>query len=319
MRIQKAVNHPDSCFLNKKQRKQLTSICLQLPQPQQQQQELEAASTVADAVAAGKQIQVAELKTILKKAGLDVEGLKLTLLQRVHKANLMHHLENSRAAETLLKNYKVMHGRVGAEDAFADKEEAAAAAEETAANREDASAETAAETAAEPAAETAAEPSAEPSAETVAEPSAEPAAKPGVDTALPHISNFYTTSTEDNNVRIWDLDAWQDMLKDKCPELHLVPTEGDMTWDTEMMPLMVANTLPTGYTPAVHQFLAEHFDYGRNLVVIDLLSVKKAHSVFMILLCNEEERACVAESERVADDGSIASSGPYPHRSAVFL
>ena len=62
----------------------------------------------------------------------------------------------------------------------------------------------------------------------------------------------------------------------------------------------------------MHLFLAEHFDYGRNLVVIDLLSVKKAHCGFMILLCNEEERACVAESERVADDGSSIRSNHIP-------
>ena len=65
-----------------------------------------------------------------------------------------------------------------------------------------------------------------------------------------------------------------------CPELQLVPTEGDMTWATEVMPVMVANALPTGYTPAVHQFLAQHFDYGRNLVVIDLLSMKQSHCGF---------------------------------------
>ena len=33
VRIAKAVKHADSCFLNKKQRKQLTSMCLQLLQP----------------------------------------------------------------------------------------------------------------------------------------------------------------------------------------------------------------------------------------------------------------------------------------------
>ena len=78
VRIEKAVNHPDSCFLNKKQRKQLTSMCLQL---------LHAAAAAARArssinsgrcMAAGEQVQVAELKTILKTAGLDSEGLKVT-------------------------------------------------------------------------------------------------------------------------------------------------------------------------------------------------------------------------------------------------
>ena len=128
MRIQKAVSHPDSCFFNKKQRKQLTSMCLQLPLPNEQQQEAEEMSTVPAAVAAAQEVQVKELKTILKTAGLDVEGLKISLLQRVHKANLMHHLENPRAAETLLKNYEVLHGKVGAEDASADEEEAAAEA-----------------------------------------------------------------------------------------------------------------------------------------------------------------------------------------------
>ena len=85
-----------------------------------------------------------------------------------------------------------------------------------------------------------------------------------------------------------------------------------MTWATEVMLVMVANSLPTGYTAAVHQFLAQHFDYGRNLVVIDLLSVKKAHCGFMILLCNEGEMARVAESKVVADDGSINRSNHIP-------
>jgi hypothetical protein len=40
VRIEKAVKHPDSCFFNKKQRKQLTSMCLQLPLPNEQQQEV---------------------------------------------------------------------------------------------------------------------------------------------------------------------------------------------------------------------------------------------------------------------------------------
>ena len=232
----------------------------------------------------------------------------------------MHYLENPRARKILLQKHNLLEGGVNkptenaaalpetsAEDAGAEPEASTeqAPGKEAGADAENALASQAGE---EPAAETAAEPS----AETAAEPSAETAAKPDVDTALPHINNFYTTSTEDNNVRIWDLDAWQDMLKDKCPKLHLVPTEGDMTWDTEVMSLMVANTLPTGYTSAVHQFIAEHFDYGRNLVVIDLLSMKQAHCGFMILLCNEEEKARVAESERVADDDSIVRSNHIP-------
>ena len=99
-------------------------MCLQISQPQQQQQELEAASTVPAAVAPAKQVQVAELKTIMKTAGLNVEGLKISLLQRVQKANLMHHLGDLRAAETLLKNCEALHGRVGAENASADEEAA---------------------------------------------------------------------------------------------------------------------------------------------------------------------------------------------------
>ena len=67
-------------------------MCLQPPLPNEQQQEVEETSTVSAAVAATKRVQVAELKTILKAAGLDVEGLKISLLQRVQKANLMHHL-----------------------------------------------------------------------------------------------------------------------------------------------------------------------------------------------------------------------------------
>ena len=102
------------------------------------------------------------------------------------------------------------------------------------------------------------------------------------------------------------------MLKDKCPELHLVPTEAHVTYATEGMPVMVANTLPTGYTPAMHQFLAQHFDYGRNLVVIDLLSMKRAHCAFMILLCNAKERARVAESKRETDDGRTIRSNHVP-------
>ena len=107
------------------------------------------------------------------------------------------------------------------------------------------------------------------------EDAAEPAAEPAAEIALPHISNFYTTSTEGNKGRTRDIDAWQAMVESNCPELHLLPTEGDMAWSTEMMPVMVANSLPTGYTPEVHQFLAQHFDYGRNLVIIDMLAVKK--------------------------------------------
>ena len=73
-------------------------------------------------------------------------------------------------------------------------------------------------------AEAAATAATEPSAESGAEPAAEPAAEPDRVMRSPHISDFYTISTEDINQRTWDLDAWQDMLKDKCPELQLVPT-----------------------------------------------------------------------------------------------
>ena len=46
--------------------------------------------------------------------------MKLTLLQRVHEAKLMHQLKNSRAAETLLTRYNSLQGNVGAKDAPAD-------------------------------------------------------------------------------------------------------------------------------------------------------------------------------------------------------
>ena len=215
MRIEKAVMHPDSYFCNKKQQKQLTSMCLQLPLPNEQQQEVEEMSTVPAAVAVAQKVQVKELKTILKKAGLVVEGFKMSLLQRVQKASLVHHLGDPRAAETLLKNYEALHGRVGAEDASADEEEAAAepdaesdaepdieqGTEEVAANGEDSSAEPAAE-------------------ETAAEPVAETGAEPGAEIALAHISNFYSTSTKGSTGRTWGVDAWQAMVESNCPELH---------------------------------------------------------------------------------------------------
>ena len=125
VRIEKAVNHPDICFLNKKQRKQLTNMCLQhLQPPPQQQQNPEAASTLAEALAAGELVQVKELKTVLSKAGLDLTGLKITLLQRVQEANLMHHLENSRAAKILLQKHNLLEGGVDApaQDAAAKPE-----------------------------------------------------------------------------------------------------------------------------------------------------------------------------------------------------
>ena len=118
---------------------------------------------------------------------------------------------------------------MGAEDASADEEEAAAeetaepaveqGAEEAAANGEGA--------AAEAEAEEAKDASADPAAEGAA---AEQAPEPFPETALPHISDFYTTSTEGNKGRTWDIHAWQAMVKSNCPDLHLLPTEGDMTW-----------------------------------------------------------------------------------------
>ena len=253
VRIQKAVDHPDSCFFNKKQRKQLTNMCLQLlPPPNGQQQGAEAGSPVPDALAAAAKVKVAELKSILRTAGLDTTGLKVPLLQRVQKNNLMHKLGNRTAAEALLKNYEMMHLGVGGEEAPADQ----------AANGGGAAAEA---EAAEPEAETE-EPEAEadPAAEEAA---AEQAPKPFAETALPHISDFYTTSTEGNKGRTWDIHAWQAMVKSKCPDLHLLPTEGDMTWSTEVvMPVMVSNSLPTGYTHQMHQFLAQHFDYTAGIL-----------------------------------------------------
>jgi hypothetical protein len=314
VRIEKAVNHPDSCFLNKKQRNQLTSMCLQHLQPQKQQQDIQTASTVAEAMEAGKLIQVKELKTILRKAGLDVEGLKLTLLQRVHEAKLMHQLKNPRAAETLLTSYNSLQGNVFAEglpdlsDSAAEEEPAEEALEEE--EVEEAVTE---EAAAEPEAKKAEEPDA-----TAEDASADPAAKedaaePLAEIALPHISNFYTTSTEGNKGRTWDIDAWQAMVESNCPELQLLPTEGDMTWSTEVvMPVLVSNSLPTAYTHEMHQFLAQHFDYGRNLVVIDLLAVKQSHCAFMVLLCDEAERTRVENSKVVADDGSTTRSNAIP-------
>ena len=57
-RIQTAVSHPDSCFLNKKQRKQLTSMCLQLSMRNEQQEEQDNVSTVPAAMAAAKMQKV---------------------------------------------------------------------------------------------------------------------------------------------------------------------------------------------------------------------------------------------------------------------
>ena len=84
-----------------------------------------------------------------------------------------------------------------------------------------------------------------------------------------------------------------------------------MTWAT-VMPVMVASALPTGYTAEVHQFLAQHFNYGRNLVVIDLLAVKQSHCGFMILLCDEAERTRVENSKVVAVDGGTNQSNAIP-------
>ena len=96
VRIQKAVDHPDSCFFNKKQRKQLTNMCLQLlPPPNGQQPGAEPASPLPDALAAAAKVKVAELKSILTTAGLDTTGLKVSLLQRVQKNNLMHKFDES--------------------------------------------------------------------------------------------------------------------------------------------------------------------------------------------------------------------------------
>ena len=308
MRIEKAVNHPDSCFLNKKQRKQLTSMCLQHLQPQQQQQEHRSSINSGRGNGSRKTSSSERVENHSEKAGLDVEGLKLTLLQRVHEANLMHQLKNPRAAETLLTSYNSLQGKVGAEGLpdFSDPAAEEEPAEEALAQEEVEEAATE-EAAAEPEAEEAEEPDA------TADPAAkEDAAEPAAEMALPHISNFYTTSTEGNKGRTWDIDAWQAMVESNCPELHLLPTEGDMTWSTEVMPVMVANSLPTGYTTEVHQFLAQHFDYGRNLVIIDMLAVKQAHCGFMVLLCNEAERARVEKSKVVADDGQITRSNHIP-------
>ena len=84
-----------------------------------------------------------------------------------------------------------------------------------------------------------------------------------------------------------------------------------MTWATVML-VMVASALPTGYTLEVHQFLAQHFNYGRNLVVIDLLAVKQSHCGFMILLCDEAERTRVENSKVVAVDGGTNQSNAIP-------
>ena len=358
-KIQTAVNHPDSCFFNKKQRKQLTSMCLQLSLLNEPQRHAQNTSTVPAAMAAAAQVDLKELQSILRTAGLDTKGFKISLLQRVKKAGLMHQLENPSVGESLLHSYKVMHGNI-MKDAFAEKqhtvtepaaEDAAKTAAEEATARliawnddmtternlqEAATEEAAAKAGVNAAAEAAAaeeaakavaaettaneeDASAEADAEkSAAQPDAETTEESTAEIALAHISNFYSSSTEGDTGRTWDVDAWQAMVESNCPELHLVATEGHVTWDTPVMPLMVANTLPTGYTPAVHQFLAEHFDYGRNLVVIDLLSVKKAHCGFMILLCNEKERARVAESERVADDGSTIRSNHIPTDLLLF-
>ena len=132
--------------------------------------------------------------------------MKISLLQRVQKANLMQHLGDPGAVETLFKNYEAFHGRVGAKDVSEDEEKAAAAntlesdaesaveqeAEDATANGENASAHTAAE---ETSAETAAE---ETSAETPAAPAAETGPEPFAEIALAHINNFYSASTVGN-------------------------------------------------------------------------------------------------------------------------
>ena len=82
--------------------------------PPQQQETPETASTLKEALAAGELVQLEELKTILSEAGLDVTGLKLILLQRVHKANMMHRLKNPRAASILLEKHNILQSGVEA-------------------------------------------------------------------------------------------------------------------------------------------------------------------------------------------------------------
>ena len=214
VRIQKAVDHPDSCFFNKKQRKQLTSMCLQLSTPSEQQQEAKAASVVPDALAAAAKVQVAELKSILKTAGLDCGGLKVPLLQRVQKNNLMHKLGDRTAAEALLKNYEKMQLDVGQEEAAAEEQQPCAEEQQVPAEHA---------AGGEGAAPDAVSDNTAPE-ETAAEPTAPAAVEPAAEIALAHISDFYTTSTEGNKERTWDLNAWQAMVQSNCPELQLLPT-----------------------------------------------------------------------------------------------
>ena len=109
--------------------------------------------------------------------------------------NLMHHSQNSRAAEILLHKHNLLEGNVDtpAEDAAAKPEaHAEDAGAEPEAPPEEAPGTGAGADAEDALAGPAGEEPAADNAEPVAEPSAEPAAKPHAESALPHISNFYT-------------------------------------------------------------------------------------------------------------------------------
>ena len=108
VRIEKAVNHPDSCFLNKKQRKQLTSMCLQHLQPLQQQQKSRSSINSGRGSGSRRTSSSERVENHSVESRIGSEGLKVTLLQRVQEANLMHHLQNSRAAEILLQKHSLL-------------------------------------------------------------------------------------------------------------------------------------------------------------------------------------------------------------------
>ena len=84
-------------------------MCLQLSLLNEPQPRAQNTSIVPAAMAAAAQVDLKELQSILRTAGLDTKGFKISLLQRVNKAELMHQLANPAAGESLLHSYSVMH------------------------------------------------------------------------------------------------------------------------------------------------------------------------------------------------------------------
>ena len=160
-------------------------------------------------MAAADQITVTELKQTLSTTGMDCNGLKTHLLERIKQVNLMHMLKNPEATKILLRKHEELQRGVDALGGEAKPETSVA---ETAVEEPAAAEETAAigsET--------------EPTGEPTGEPTAEEAgaatfnwkqrylhdtgAQASEETWLPHISNFYNTGPEGVE-RTWDLDGW---------------------------------------------------------------------------------------------------------------